>query len=66
MDKYKNISFKKEIYTAPTLGMFQIALEHSIAASSATVAPGGGSNNYQPWITEEEVHTIEKDWIFED
>ncbi|MCY4778594.1 hypothetical protein ORI89_02950 [Sphingobacterium sp. UT-1RO-CII-1] len=54
-------------YQPPSLKKTEIELEYSIAASSTTVSPGGGgSNNHQPWITEEEVETIEKDWIFED
>lgn len=61
----KNDTLRKK-YKAPSINMSQIELEYSIAASSTTTSPGGGSNNHQPWITEEEVETIEKDWIFED
>ncbi|MBL1407261.1 hypothetical protein [Sphingobacterium faecale] len=55
---------KKKKYLPPLLIVTKIELEHSIAASSTTIGPGGGGTNSQPWITEEEVETIEKDWIF--
>lgn len=61
-----NTKKKRIKYQPPRLKRTEIELEYSIAASSTTTSPGGGSNNHQPWITEEEVETIEKDWIFED
>ncbi|MFD2555131.1 hypothetical protein [Sphingobacterium tabacisoli] len=55
---------KKKHYIPPQITTVTIELEQSIAASSVTISPGGGGTNNQPWITEEEVETIEKDWFF--
>lgn len=56
---------KKQKYHTPSLEVLQLALEHSIAASSTTVSPGGGeSDNYNPWIREEEAETVKEDWYF--
>lgn len=65
MNRKKNVIQKRKRYVSPQLTIKHIELEHSIAASSTTIIPGGGGVNYQPLITEEEVETIEKDWIFE-
>lgn len=58
------MSKKKRTYLPPLFTVTKIELEHSIAASSTTISPGGGGTNTQPWITEEETETIEKDWVF--
>lgn len=52
----------KMAYATPTITLNEIEMETSIAASSATVSPGGGTGNSNPWITEEIEEVRNNEW----
>ncbi|WKK59507.1 hypothetical protein [Sphingobacterium sp. BN32] len=41
-------------------------LENSVATSSATVSPGGGKGNPNPWIVGESEEMLQQEWEFYD
>ncbi|WKK59511.1 MULTISPECIES: hypothetical protein [unclassified Sphingobacterium] len=49
-------------YVPPRLTSEELELEGGIAAVSAAIRPGGGTDNASPWVTEETEETINKDW----
>ncbi|MGN0020891.1 MULTISPECIES: hypothetical protein [Sphingobacterium] len=49
-------------YLAPSIMVAEIEMETSIATSSATVSPGGGNGNNNPWITEEDEEVKNNEW----
>lgn len=57
---------QKKPYISPQIVVSYIELDHSIAAGSVSVAPGGGSGNANPWISEEEVETNMVEWNYND
>ncbi|WP_312136982.1 hypothetical protein [Sphingobacterium sp.] len=56
----------KKRYKSPQIIKDIVLLENSVATSSATVSPGGGKGNPNPWIVGESEEMLQQEWEFYD